>query len=117
MTKTKKIVVNPIDEYSKRHKRKPMDQVPECENVTERVYRPARRLGRLIRNEMIDGVKSNAARLLQNQYDDTYGTVDPLSDIHTDRFELADALMRDGRKSLAETTKELSKTTQTEEAN
>lgn len=109
MSKKNEIIAECVNKVNVRHKRQPHHVVPEVIGCEDRVYRPARRLGRLIRNEMIDGVRSNAARLLQNQYDDAFGAVDPLSNIHTDRFELADALMRDGRKSMAETTKELSK--------
>lgn len=42
----------------------------------------------------IDGVSVNNSSLLQRQYDEEFGVVDPASDIHTDSHILADALMR-----------------------
>ena len=42
----------------------------------------------------IDGVSVNSSSLLQRQYDDDFGGVDPASDIHTDSHLLADSLMR-----------------------
>ena len=42
----------------------------------------------------IDGVSVNSSSLLQRQYDDDFGVVDPASDIHTDSHLLADSLMR-----------------------
>lgn len=42
----------------------------------------------------IDGVSLDNATLLQRQYDDEFGVVDPASDIHTDPHLLTDALMR-----------------------
>lgn len=42
----------------------------------------------------IDGVSLDNATLLQRQYDDEFGVIDPASDIHTDPHLLTDALMR-----------------------
>lgn len=42
----------------------------------------------------VDGVSLDNATLLQRQYDDEFGVVDPASDIHTDPHMLQDALMR-----------------------
>ena len=42
----------------------------------------------------IDGVSLNNTTLLQREYDDEFGVVDPASDIHTDPHMLQDALMR-----------------------
>lgn len=42
----------------------------------------------------IDGVSLDHSTLLQRQYDDEFGVVDPASDIHTDPHLLQDALMR-----------------------
>lgn len=48
----------------------------------------------------LDGVSLNNSSLLQRQYDEEFGVVDPASDIHTDAHLLQDALMRNYVKSL-----------------
>lgn len=42
----------------------------------------------------LDGVSLNNSSLLQRQYDEEFGVVDPASDIHTDAHLLQDALIR-----------------------
>lgn len=58
-------------------------------------------LGRVLVGQQVDGVSLNNGSLLNRQYDDEFGKVDPASDIHTDPHLLHDALMRDYRTSLS----------------
>lgn len=58
-------------------------------------------LGRVLVGQQVDGVSLNNGSLLNRQYDDEFGKVDPASDIHTDPHLLQDALMRDYRSSLS----------------
>ena len=46
--------------------------------------KPAIPLGKMIVSAQIDGSSLNNTTLLSRQYDDAFGSVDPLSDIHTD---------------------------------
>ncbi len=57
-------------------------------------------LGRQLVGQQLDGVNLSNGSLLNRQYDDEFGVVDPASDIHTDHHMLQDALMRDYRSSL-----------------
>lgn len=58
-------------------------------------------LGRQLVGQQLDGVNLSNGSLLNRQYDDEFGKVDPASDIHTDHHLLQDALMRDYRSSLS----------------
>ena len=57
-------------------------------------------LGRQLVGQQLDGVNLNNGSLLNRQFDDEFGVVDPACDIHTDTHMLQDALMRDYRSSL-----------------
>lgn len=57
-------------------------------------------LGRVLVGQQVDGVSLNNGSLLNRQYDEEFGKVDPACDIHTDSHLLQDALMRDYRTSL-----------------
>lgn len=61
-------------------------------------------LGRQLVGQQLDGVNLSNGSLLNRQYDDEFGKVDPASDIHTDHHLLQDALMRDYRTSLSNQT-------------
>lgn len=63
-------------------------------SVPIRQERSARSIGKMLRSCEVDGVSLNNTTLLQRQYDDSRGYVDPASDIHTDKHLLMDALMR-----------------------
>lgn len=58
---------------------------------------PATPLHKMLVSAQIDGVSIENAPLLQRQYDDEFGQVDPASDIHTDVHLLQDSLMRQAR--------------------
>lgn len=58
-------------------------------------------LGRQLVGQQLDGVNLSNGSLLNRQYDDEFGVVDPASDIHTDHHVLQDAMMRDYRSSLS----------------
>lgn len=59
-------------------------------------------LGRQLVGQQLDGVNLNNGSLLNRQYDDEFGIVDPACDIHTDTHMLQDALMRDYRSKLSQ---------------
>ena len=58
---------------------------------------PAVPLHKMLVSMQIDGISIENAPLLQRQYDEEFGDVDPASDIHTDVHLLQDALMRKAR--------------------
>lgn len=58
--------------------------------------RPARRIGKMLAMQQIDGVDGTINNLFKGQYDDAYGDVDPASDIHTDPHIFQDQLMQAG---------------------
>lgn len=58
-------------------------------------------LGRQLVGQQLDGVNLANGSLLNRQYDNEFGNVDPASDIHTDQHLLQDALMRNYRSSLS----------------
>lgn len=60
---------------------------------------PAVPLHKMLVSAQIDGVSIENAPLLQRQYDEEFGQVDPASDIHTDVHVLQDALMRQARNN------------------
>ena len=60
-------------------------------------------LGRQLVGQQLDGVNLNNGSLLNRQFDDEFGVVDPACDIHTDTHLLQDSLMRNYRSSLSQT--------------
>lgn len=63
-------------------------------DIPPRQERASRSIGKMLHSFSVDGVSLSNSGLLQRQYDDARGAVDPASDIHTDKHLLMDALMR-----------------------
>lgn len=62
----------------------------------EPITRPGHPIGRLLALQQLDGVDGTTHNLIKSQYDESFGAVDPASDIHTDPMEFRDKLMRSG---------------------
>ncbi len=62
----------------------------------EPITRPGQPIGRLLALQQLDGVDGTTHNLIKSQYDESFGVVDPASDIHTDPMEFRDTLMRNG---------------------
>lgn len=58
--------------------------------------RPARRIGKMLAMQQMDGVDGTINNLFKGQFDDAFGDVDPASDIHTDPHIFQDQLMQAG---------------------
>jgi hypothetical protein len=74
----------------------PRSRVRGCpsEPVTNKLQPSAVPLFKQLVGAQRDGVSVDSASLLQRQYDDEFGVVDPASDIHSDPHLLQDALIR-----------------------
>ena len=71
----------------------------------EPITRPGRPIGRLLALQQLDGVDGTTHNLIKSQYDESFGVVDPASDIHTDPMEFRDKLMRAGYEKVFPQTK------------
>lgn len=60
----------------------------------EIIERPGHCIGRLLALQQLDGVDGSTQQLFKGQFDDAFGTVDPVTDIHQDRHILQDALLQ-----------------------
>ena len=69
-------------------------------NEPEKLTFSAVPLSKQLVGAQLDGVSINSSSLLQRQYDESFGEIDPASDIHTDVHLLQDALIRNTYKSL-----------------
>lgn len=70
-------------------------------DINPKLHQFAVPLGRQLVGQQLDGVNLNNGSLLNRQFDDEFGVVDPACDIHTDTHMLQDALMRGYRESLS----------------
>lgn len=59
------------------------------------IERPAHHIGRLLAAQQVDGVDGSVNNLFKGQYDDSFGEVDPATQLK-DPHLLQDALLRNG---------------------
>lgn len=81
--------------------------VKPSRDYPEVLERPATTMGKLLASQCVDGVRLGVNTLLRGQFDDKFGEVDPMSDIHSDRHLLADAVMRSDMASSALTSDDI----------
>ncbi|MBR4870612.1 MAG: hypothetical protein IKU96_00410 [Alistipes sp.] len=93
MSKTKEICVPSLGcDYTRINS---VDDVSDRKRSTEQICRPARRIGQMLALQQVDGVDGALNTLFKGQYDETFGNIDPATDIHTDPHLLSDRIMRE----------------------
>ena len=107
MSKKTKLESHTIPYYPKRYNRQPNLAQP-ANDVPKPIERPAYCIGRLLANDQTDSINPMSQNLFKGQYDEKFGDIDPACDIHTDKHDLADALLRRGysEKQVTETSEE-----------
>lgn len=88
----KKSIFNPT--YVPKRMNRPTAVPVSDTELPKTIERPGQCIGRLLALQQLDGVDGSTHQLFKGQYDDAFGTLDPASDIHTDRHLLQDALMK-----------------------
>ena len=68
---------------------------PLRESDTSIIERPAHHIGRLLAAQQVDGVDGSVNNLFKGQYDESFGEVDPATQLK-DPHLLQDALLRNG---------------------
>lgn len=74
------------------------DSKPKMEQFATPLYK-------MLVSAQLDGVSIESSSLLQRQYDEEFGVVDPASDIHTDVHLFSDALIRQAHANKVATAK------------
>lgn len=97
MTKLKDKVVSSVvctTNYKPKRMNRPIAPPSFVGDDREIIERPGHCIGRLLALQQLDGVDGSTNQLFKGQFDDAFGVVDPVTDIHTDRHILQDALIQ-----------------------